>query len=412
MKFNKWTLGLAAVGVVSLASAVQADEQKGSTVMTALSTTVLSGYVDTSMQWNIGTGNTHAPAFKFNGPKKADGFNLDVVKLTLEKPLDEAQWSAGYKVDLLFGPDANAFPAGLGTQSTTSTGASDFGIKQAYVALRAPIGNGLDFKVGVFDSIIGYESTEAGNNPNFTRSWGHTIEPSTHTGILASYRVNNVISVAGGVANTLSATINGRANPPKAESYKTYMGSLALTAPDNWGFVSGSSLYGGVVNGFNGGIGADQTSLYVGSTLATPVTGLRLGVSYDYAGVSQQSLNPFVTPAYANAAAFYASWQATEKLSIHGRAEYASISKKIASIAQSFGGVGGVPAEVLSATGTVQYDLWKNVISRVELRWDHALDGGAAFGGTGSGMTTGHGVFYSGNRRNSFIAAANLIYKF
>ena len=55
----------------------------------------------------------------------------------------------------------------------------DFAIKQAYVALRAPVGNGLDFKVGVFDSIMGYESTEAINNPNFTRSWGHTFEPST-----------------------------------------------------------------------------------------------------------------------------------------------------------------------------------------------------------------------------------------
>ena len=28
MKFNKWTMGLAAVGVVSLASAARADEQK------------------------------------------------------------------------------------------------------------------------------------------------------------------------------------------------------------------------------------------------------------------------------------------------------------------------------------------------------------------------------------------------
>src|SRR5882672_6408166 len=45
MKFNKWTLGLAAVGVVSLASAARADE-KMSQVQTALSNTTLSGYVD------------------------------------------------------------------------------------------------------------------------------------------------------------------------------------------------------------------------------------------------------------------------------------------------------------------------------------------------------------------------------
>src|SRR5947207_8394199 len=158
MKFNKWTVGLAAVGVVSLASAARAEE-KVSTVMTALSSTTLSGYVDTSAQWNLGTGNARLPDYKFGGPSKADGFNLNVVQLRIEKPLDEADWAAGYRVDLWMGPDANV----LGTQSGADDGTfgSDFAIRQAYIALRAPIlPNGLDFKVGVFDSIIGYESVE------------------------------------------------------------------------------------------------------------------------------------------------------------------------------------------------------------------------------------------------------------
>ena len=30
------------------------------------------------------------------------------------------------------------------------------------------------------------------------------------------------------------------------------MGSFALTAPDSWGFLSGSTLYSGIVNGYNG----------------------------------------------------------------------------------------------------------------------------------------------------------------
>lgn len=49
MKFNKWTLGLAAVGAVSLTSVAQAEE-KVNAVQTALSSTTISGYVDTSMQ--------------------------------------------------------------------------------------------------------------------------------------------------------------------------------------------------------------------------------------------------------------------------------------------------------------------------------------------------------------------------
>src|SRR5881275_839376 len=153
MKFNKWTVGLAAVGVVSLASAARAEE-KISTVMTALSATTLSGYVDTSAQWNFGTGNERLPDYKFGGSSKADGFNLDVVQVRIDKPLDEQDWAAGYRVDLWAGPDANV----LGTQSVFGNGGfagqSDFAIRQAYVSLRMPVGNGIDWKLGVFDSIL------------------------------------------------------------------------------------------------------------------------------------------------------------------------------------------------------------------------------------------------------------------
>jgi hypothetical protein len=384
MKFNKWTVALAAVGVVSLASAAKAEE-KSSSVATALSSTTISGYVDTSMEWNFGTGNANLPPYKFNSPSKADGFNLDVVQLRIEKPLDEQEWSAGYRVDLWAGPDANT----LGTQSTLATGSSDFAVRQAYVALRTPIGNGLDWKVGVFDSPIGYESVEAGNNPNFTRSYGHSIEPQTLTGVLASYRFCDCFHASAGVADTVGATINGRAD---TESFKTYMGSLALTAPDSWGFLSGSTLYGGIVNGF-GNTGNVQTSYYVGATVATPVTGLRAGAAFDYLQVNDMDN---LTASVAG----YLSYQATEKLSFHGRVEYfkdANDPVLFSYLPQ------GQNAKVLTLTGTIQYDLWKNVISRLEVRWDHSLGGNDLFGGTTSG---------SPELKNAVVLAGNFIYKF
>ena len=171
MKFNKWTMGLAAVGAVSLASVAKAEEHA---VMTSLANTTISGYVDTSVQWNWGSPKSVAPAYAFSSGK-ADGFNLNVVKLTLEKPLDESEWAAGYRADLLFGPDA----VGWNPSANSTDPGSDFAIKQAYVALRVPVGgNGIDLKIGTFDTIIGYEVFEAGNNPNFTRSYGYSIEPT------------------------------------------------------------------------------------------------------------------------------------------------------------------------------------------------------------------------------------------
>src|ERR1051325_11535930 len=253
MKFNKWTVALAAIGAVSLASAAKAEE-KANMVQTALSSTTLSGYVDTSAQWNFGTGNEFNPPYKFGGASKADGFNLDVIQLRIEKPQDEAEWAAGYRVDLWFGPDANT----LGTTSTAHNAdeispSSDFAIRQAYVALRMPICNGIDWKIGVFDSIVGYESVESPNNPNYTRSYGHSIEPQTHTGVLASYRFCDMFSASVGIADTKGPIINARAfgEDGKAESFKTYMGSFAVTAPESLGFLAGSTLYAGIVSGFD-----------------------------------------------------------------------------------------------------------------------------------------------------------------
>jgi hypothetical protein len=397
MKQNRWTIALMGAGLITGPALANAEETPSS-VLTAVSSTTLSGYVDTSAQWNFGTGDANVPDYAFGGSSKADGFNLNVVKLSLEKPVDtEAAWGAGYKADLLFGPDANS----LATQSVFGNGSQafqgDFAIKQAYVALRAPLGNGLDVKMGVFDTVLGYEVFESINNPNFTRSYGYTIEPTTHTGVLASYKFADFLSASAGVANTYGPTINGRSFYDTAESYKTYLGSLALTAPESWGFLAGSTLSGAIINGFNSaavayGGPANQTSVYVGAVVNTPVKGLKVGASYDYASVDDQSLTSGES-SYANATALYASMQLTEKLTFNARGEYASSGTASTFMAE----------KVYALTGTLQYDLWKNVVSRLEFRWDHA-DSGKPYGGTVAGEP--------GNNADSYILMANIAYKF
>ncbi|MEO6182446.1 MAG: outer membrane beta-barrel protein [Verrucomicrobiota bacterium] len=394
MKINKWTAGLAAVGLVSLASVTQAEEQSVP-LMTALSSTIISGYVDTSAVWNPGTGNANPAPVSFNAGKQ-DGFNLNVVNLTLEKPIDETQWSAGYKVELLFGPDAVGYNPSANARTSSNavdengdpavvTSNSDFSIKQAYVAVRAPVGNGLDLKMGVFDTPIGYESFVGYRNPNYTRSYGYTLEPTQHTGILASYQFCEILSASAGVANTLSAGINTRS--PRAESAKTYMGSITITAPESAGVLAGSALYAGIVDGFAGGSNEDQTSVYVGATIATPVAGLRLGASYDQAF----HLGGKENAGYADAVAAYVSFQATEKMSIHLRGEYAK-----GNLLSAPGG-----EKIVAVTGTLQYDLWQNVISRLEVRWDHSASGTEIFGGTSDPT-----------KKNEVMVAANLVYRF
>jgi Putative beta-barrel porin-2, OmpL-like. bbp2 len=409
-KVNKWTLGLAAVGLVSLPAMVQAEE-KPNQLLTALSSTTLSGYIDTSAQWTLGSGNANPPGYSYNTPAKQDGFNLNVVDLQLEKPLDEGTWSAGYKAELWFGPNS----AGLGNDSGLGGGGNDVAIKQAYVALRAPLGNGLDIKIGTWDTIIGYEVANSGSNPNYTRSYGYTYEPTSQSGVLASYQVNKVVGFSGGVANLWSPGIGGGVDrSPRSESKKSYLGSITLTAPDSWGDFAGSALYAGIVDGYNAGFVNDVTSYYLGVTIATPIKALKVGAAWDYvAGHDNSYVGSSALKSnngYAQSIALYASVQATEKLSFHARGEWAKLS---------FGNNVGTPEtapgeddavlpsnngtqEIWALTGTIQYDLWANVLSRLEVRWDHASSHDT-FGGTTSGEP---------RKQNEVIVAANVIYKF
>ena len=412
MKFNKWTLGLAAVGVVSLASAARAEEA-GSTatpVLTAVSSTTLSGYVDTSMQWAPGNGVTTA-AYTMGGfGAKDDGFNLNVVDLKLEKALEaETEWASGYKAELWMGPNANLIPNVMNGLGTSSVGATiqDFAIKQAYVALRAPVGSGIDFKVGVFDTPIGYESLNSPDDPNYTRSWGCTIEPTEHTGVLASYRINDSISVSAGIANTTDQIINGRVGTAPtwgSESMKTYMGAVALTAPDSFGFLKGATLYGGVINGRpTGGTAPDKTWIYVGTAIPTPVEGLAVGIAWDHVNIPN---NTGISAQDTDAVAGYIDYKVTSKFTGHMRLDWINVGGDgLAGTGDIIsGGTAFSPGDqFLSTTFTLDYTLWKNVVSRGEFRWDHDLgaNGGKHFGG-----------YPAGGQDNDVMLALNLIYKF
>jgi hypothetical protein len=306
---------------------------------------------------------------------KQNGFNLDVVSLAVEKPVGDENWSAGYRAQMLFGPDANT----LGSVSTGSND-SDFAVKNAYVALRAPLGNGLNLKMGVWDTLIGYEVFDGPNNPNYSRSYGFYIEPIVHTGVQASYALSDAITVSGGIANGIENRavynkINTRATDVNTGDlyYEklTYLGAVAITAPESMGFLAGATLYGGIV--YSGiaedAAGSDDiVNYYAGATLPTPAKGLTVGVAYDY------QANGLFDESYASAIGGYLSIQLSEKLKLNARAEYATGSET------AYGTTSGQDPELLGVVGTLDYSLWAQAITRIEFRWDHDIAGDNAFG--------------------------------
>jgi len=383
MKINKWTLGLAAVGLVSIAPAALAQTN---TLLTSLSATTISGYVDTSAVWNPGTGTANTAPYSFNAGKQ-NGFNIDDVDIKLAKPFDQGKWSAGYVAELNYGPDS------FGIDAVAAP------IRQAYVDLEVPVGNGIELKMGRWDNLLGYETSDAMNDPNWTRSYGYTFEPTEHTGLLASYQFASWISLQAGVADELT-TIGGV--NARFESKRAVVSLLTLTAPDNWGFLKGSALYAGLDYGPGAAIN-NTTEWYLGTTLNTPVTGLTFGASWD--SISDVNVGGFDAGSF-NAFAGYMGYKISDKASINGRIEYADGSGLIAaeSIQNGIPFATGTLDKVIALTGTFEYDLWANVMSRLELRWDHnAGGGGPAFGGEIPGVPV---------KNNEILIAANVIYKF
>ncbi len=231
------------------------------------------------------------------------------------------------------------------------------------------------------------------------------------TGVFGSYKVNDNISFSAGIANQDGGL--GSFIPPSFvkntgfESASTYMGSVALTAPDSMGFLKGATLSAGVIHGidstFNVG---DNTSWYVGVTVPTPMNQLKVGAAFDY--LSEDNFDQVQQP-NENATVWdiagYATYQATDKLSVNARAELLKDGTQFdgANVSLYPNLNGGSEQYAEEITVTVQYNLWANVITRGEFRWDHTDENNFGVEDNGSGDP---------NRKDDFLLALNVIYQF
>jgi hypothetical protein len=204
--------------------------------------------------------------------------------------------------------------------------------------------------------------------------------------VSATYVINPNITLMGGVGNIAGYNNQVDARGP-IESKKAYLGMISITCPDNFGFLSGSSISVGYTTGDNqrditgtsssGTVlnppGFSQGNFYVGGTLNTPVAGLKLGFAYDYT-TGQVTKND-----YANATALYVLYE-TGKWKFNNRFDYASSTSGRFDAVNS-----GSTDQLFSYTIDVDYSLWANVVSRLEFRYDRSLSGDRPFGGSTAG---------------------------
>jgi len=236
---------LAAVASLSLAdSAPEASAQdtkkmvQNNFVETAQKGIKLSGYVDAGYSYNFtGTGanSTVNSRVKSDSAQQGD-FNLYAVKLALEKAMtSENKAQAGFRVDVMIGEDAKYLANPGAGYNNTQQDSNYLFLEQAFVQLRAPVGNGWDFKVGKFASILGYEVMERPANMNITYGLLYNQFPFWYTGVLSSYKFDEYLDGKLGVAN--GANSDNNTTTSGGSDGVALLASLNVTAPGgnaNW----------------------------------------------------------------------------------------------------------------------------------------------------------------------------------
>ena len=343
--------------------------------ITALSEMQLSGFVQASYFYDTSNPNDNSPnGYLWN--RRINSFSINKVKLTLASPAVERsgdKWDAGYRASLIFGEDAPIVNTGGERQ-----GLED--LREAYVELNVPLGEGLNVKAGQLISLLNFESGDGGVvNPNFSQGyqWFFTGNgPSA--GVQLGYSINDKVDLKARVQNGLYA------GAVDNNGFKTFMGSIGFK-PDDLTSVS--------LIGFGGREGVSNSDWLKGGSL---IASRQLMAEYKLTFATE--LDYFNLDVGSDTAEWWSAggwlWaDFTPKFGVALRGEYIGDQ-------DGFGtsGLLGFPIndgqDLYSATLTFNYRPAPNVKIQPEIRYDHtSLEGG--FDGEENRVIIGAGLSYA-----------------
>jgi len=161
-------------------------------------------------------------------------------------------------------------------------GGTDLGqwadFQEYYLQYIAPVGNGLNLRLGQINSLVGYEVVESPYNPNYSRSWLFGLgQPFTTRGVRASYAFNPEVSWSLGVINRINSNLPNEKGSPWIESALTLVPSdkvkLTLYGLVGPGVGAVDVRWGGLLlgGGFVSVQATEQTSAVVESYYANQI---------------------------------------------------------------------------------------------------------------------------------------------
>jgi hypothetical protein len=337
------------------------------------------------------------------------GFGAHGASLSVGSPLGEGDYSAGYNVELLIGQRAENFGGNAD---------DDFLLKNANIGMNLPFGNGVDLTLGLWDTIVGYEVEASASNPNVTRSYGYGLEPFTHTGLLASTELMEGLNLSAGLTNGFDSTAANNNDTNDGAAQLGYVAGLEYTLPDSLGFLAGNSIYVGYADGnnedndsgdFRNTNADDDSLLYIGASINTPIEGLSLGVAYDD--------RQFASGGEGEATAIYAVYSLSDSTSVALRYDMGNVDGSGVVIVPGETPLMGAEDNAEMLTLTINHQLWDNLTTRLELGWEN---GAGEFGtaqlvnsGFGARDSAEGGTYGAGNGSgSSSFFAINAFYAF
>jgi len=360
-------------------------------VETAKSGILLSGYVDAGYVYNFIGGGSSVATSGFAPDTQAKGdFNLNAVKLVLEKPLSPAhEFQAGFRVDLMAGEDA----AGL-SQNTADAGTSDsLYVQQAVVMVRVPFGNGLDIEVGRMGSLLGFEADERAANLNITKGLNESLDPGPASGIRFVYPVLEWMALMAEVNNGNGLSTSNGVNDGLGsfEARDGYAFTAAAGATHPGGNAEAQVAFNAAPWGSEGFGQQENEGLYSFNAWGTwaPLCfrdKLLFAFNTTYLNASDFGNGSAFAPATDDAsglftAAVYAKYQFTPVFSLAGRAEYThGDDDQLLDLEPGLAPVQG-GSDIWGLTLTAGFDVLENVLLRAEYRVDLGNDVAAANGG-------------------------------
>ena len=318
----------------------------------------MSGFVDTSYGYNFNEPNTRTNTLRVFDTRAGD-FMINNAELVLEKTVS-AESPVGFRTDLDFGTDAEV----VGSVTTgLGRGDDEFDLQQAYADYLAPIGNGLDVKLGKFVTMHGAEVIEAKDNWNFSRSYMFGISiPFTHTGIRATYPWTEWLSTTVGVSNGWDVVDDN--NKAKTVELST------TVSPFEHFSLGGTYMFGAEQNGDS----HDQRHLFDLVATYQPIEKLTLKLNLDFAGEEDAVDEVGGGNASWNGVAVYAKYDVTPKWSLATRWEVFNDQDGVRTAANT-GGLTGSGIEDLRLfewTLTSECKIHEHLIARLEYRLDKA----------------------------------------